>query len=77
VEHTAVSGELRVEIDTSTCTGHGRCYELAPNVFTDDERGYGQVRSAVLGPELLREASSAEANCPERAIRIKGADQRV
>ena len=68
-----MSEELRVEIDTGVCTGHGRCYELAPNVFTDDERGYGQVRSAALGPELLREASAAEANCPERAIRIKGA----
>ena len=61
----------RVEIDTSTCTGHGRCYELAPRVFTDDDRGYGQVRSALIDRELLREASVAEENCPERAILIE------
>ena len=68
-----MSEGLRVEIDTAICTGHGRCYELAPSVFTDDERGYGQVRNAVLLPELVSNARSAEANCPERAIRIKGA----
>ena len=22
------------------CVGHGRCYELAPDVFGDDERGH-------------------------------------
>lgn len=68
-----MSVKLRIEIDTDICTGHGRCYELAPDIFTDDERGYGQVKTADVPPELEREARSAEANCPERAIRIQGA----
>ena len=28
---------MRVVIDTERCTGHGRCYSLAPAVFTDDD----------------------------------------
>jgi ferredoxin len=66
-----LSDEMRVEIDVDTCTGHGRCYELAPNVFTDDERGYGQVAADVLHPDHVKEARAAMANCPERAIRLR------
>ena len=62
---------MRVEIDLEVCTGHGRCYELAPNVFTDDERGYGQVIASVIGPEFMKEADSAAEACPERAVLVK------
>ena len=63
-----------IEIDGVACTGHGRCYELAPNIFTEDERGYGQVMDSFLRPELMKEARSAVVNCPERAIRLKVID---
>jgi len=65
-----LSRELRVEIDCDACTGHGRCYELAPSVFTEDERGYGQVIDSVVRPELMPEVRSAMLNCPEQAIRL-------
>ena len=29
---------MRVRVDAKLCTGHGRCYEIAPDTFTDDER---------------------------------------
>jgi len=61
---------MRVEIDCNACTGHGRCYELAPNVFAEDDRGYGQVISSVILPEHMREVRSAMLNCPEQAIRL-------
>lgn len=63
-----MSKKIRIEIDLEACTGHGRCYELASNLFTDDERGYGQVIDSVIGPELMEEARSAAGACPERAI---------
>ena len=66
-----MSNEIRIEIDLEVCTGHGRCYDLAPNVFTDDERGYGQVIASVVAPEHLKEAESAAGACPERAIVLK------
>ena len=62
---------MRVEIELEVCTGHGRCYELAPNVFTDDDRGYGQVLNPVVAPEFVGEARSAAGACPERAVLLR------
>jgi ferredoxin len=59
-----------VVIDENLCTGHGRCYSLAPSVFEPDDRGQGLVIVAELNPDLEGEAEMAVANCPERAIRI-------
>ena len=30
---------VTVKVDSAKCVGHGRCYELAPDVFGEDERG--------------------------------------
>jgi ferredoxin len=59
-----------VVIDENLCTGHGRCYSLAPSVFEPDERGQGLVTVSELDAELEEAAQVAVANCPERAIRI-------
>jgi len=61
---------VRVSIDHNACTGHGRCYTLAPDVFESDDSGYGQVRVAEVPPELEDQARAAVRNCPERAISI-------
>jgi ferredoxin len=61
---------LKVVIDGTACTGHGRCYDLAPDVFEADERGAGVVKLAEVPPALEGQARTAERNCPERAIRI-------
>lgn len=62
---------MRVEIDTERCTGHGRCYSLAPEVFDCDDRGYGTVLDPEVPPGLEGQARTAEANCPERAISLQ------
>jgi ferredoxin len=60
---------VKVSIDRGTCTGHGLCYMSAPQLFRDDDEGYGQV---VGGGEVTAgdadDARHAAANCPERAI---------
>jgi len=63
---------MRVTIDGQACTGHGRCYALAPDVFDSDDRGLGVVLSvgADIPPELERQARQAAANCPEQAIHL-------
>ena len=66
---------MRVEIDLEACTGHGRCYDLAPHVFTDDDRGYGRVLDPIVGAEFLDEARLAAGACPERAVLLKPAAQ--
>ena len=57
-------------IDAELCTGHGRCYALAPEVFDADEHGHGFVRVAELPAELEKQGQLAAANCPERAITV-------
>ncbi len=62
---------MKVRIDHDVCQGHGRCYDLAPDLFGDDEEGFGQVLGdGVVPPEKEREARLAIANCPERAIEV-------
>jgi len=62
---------MRVEIDYERCTGHGRCYALAPDVFTVRDDGYGEVAATgELEGELLDHARRAVDNCPEEAIRL-------
>jgi ferredoxin len=60
---------MRVIVDVGRCQGHGRCYDLAPDVFESDERGHTHV--AVTGelPALLEpEARVGVRNCPESAL---------
>ena len=62
---------MKVQINPGLCQGHGRCYDLAPSLFGDDEEGYGQVRGDGTVPrEAERDARLAALNCPERAIRL-------
>lgn len=63
---------MQVSIDHDVCTGHGRCYTLAPAVFDSDDAGYGVVRVDDVPPELEDDARAAVRNCPERAISIEG-----
>ena len=62
---------MKLQINTDACQGHGRCYDLAPELFGEDDEGYGQVRGdGNVPPEHEREARLAVANCPERAIEL-------
>ena len=62
---------VRIEIDPARCQGHGRCYDIAPGLFGDDDEGYGKVLGdGVVPPGLDHEAGLAAANCPERAITL-------
>jgi ferredoxin len=63
--------DVKIGIDSARCQGHGRCYDLAPDLFAEDDEGYGQVRnSGVVPPEHEAAAHLAEANCPEQAVMI-------
>jgi len=62
---------VRITIDASLCSGHGRCYALVPSLFVDDERGFGQVRGdGVVTPGLEPDAQRAVGACPEHAVTI-------
>ncbi|GAA2872530.1 ferredoxin [Nonomuraea rubra] len=60
---------MKVRIDSERCQGHGRCYDLAPDLFGEDDEGYGTVLgSGEVAAGQEPEARLAAANCPERAI---------
>lgn len=63
---------MKVQIGPERCQGHGRCYDLAPELFGADEEGYGQVLGdGLVPPELERAARLAALNCPEHAIDVE------
>jgi ferredoxin len=65
---------VKISIDSDRCQGHGRCYDLAPAVFTEDDEGYGQAPVDGVVPAGQEPAALlAEANCPEQAITIEEA----
>lgn len=62
---------MNVRIDPERCHGHGRCYTLAPDLFEEDDEGYGQVLGdGSVPPDREQAARLAVSNCPERAISI-------
>jgi ferredoxin len=66
---------VKVHLDPGLCQGHGRCYDLAPELFGEDEEGYGLVlNDGLVPPGKEPEARLAAANCPERAITVDGED---
>jgi ferredoxin len=62
---------VKVQVDSNTCVGHGRCYELAPEVFGEDDRGHCRILRETIGPELEKKARLGLSNCPEGAISIE------
>ena len=62
---------MKLQIDPERCQGHGRCYDLAPDLFGDDEEGYGQVLGdGTVPPDREKDARLAVVNCPEHAIEV-------
>jgi ferredoxin len=63
---------VRLHVDAEQCTGHGRCYTLAPELLESDDEGYVTIRgSAIEVPADLRDlAENIEGSCPEGAIAV-------
>ena len=61
---------MRVSIDRSLCTGHGRCFSLAPEVFGYDEEGFSVLKLETITPGREAAAHLGAGACPEGAITI-------
>jgi ferredoxin len=62
---------MKVVIDSEMCTGHGRCYSLAPQVFAADDEGHSTLVQQDTPDSLRDKALIGVQNCPERAISIE------
>lgn len=61
---------MHIRIDRSLCTGHGRCFTLAPEVFGYDEEGFSVLEQETITPDLEAAARLGAGGCPERAITV-------
>ena len=62
---------MKVVLDVEACTGHGRCYALAPHVFEPDDLGHCEVVMTEPAAEHQAAARLAVASCPEDALTIQ------
>jgi ferredoxin len=62
---------VRIVLDSELCTGHGRCYTLAPELFDTDDEGHSVVLHPDVPEGLESQAWLAAQNCPERCITIE------
>jgi ferredoxin len=64
---------MRITVDQEACTGHGRCWSLAPEVFEADDDGYCSTREVEVPNGHEEQARRAALSCPERAITVHDA----
>lgn len=61
---------MKISISDELCTGHGRCYALAPELVEPDDAGRGVVVQAAVPEGLADQARRAANGCPERAVTV-------
>jgi ferredoxin len=61
---------MKVQVDDSKCTGHGRCYTLVPDIFEDDDQGHSVVTQPLVEGVLREQALRAQRTCPEGAVLV-------
>ena len=63
---------MKIVLDAERCTGHGRCYALAPEVYDADDDGHCVLRiTGDVPDDLADRARTAAANCPELALTVE------
>jgi ferredoxin len=65
--------DMRIVIHTDRCEGHGRCYDLAPELTRPDAEGHAElvIPDGDVPSEHLERATAAVRNCPERALSLE------
>ncbi|MCW2628941.1 ferredoxin [Mycobacterium sp.] len=64
---------LKLTVDPARCAGHGQCYAVAPELFTDDTEGFGVPVRATISQADRELALRAQRCCPEDAISVEDA----
>jgi ferredoxin len=61
---------VKIRVDADKCTGHGRCYTVAPELLSYDDDGFVTIRGMAIEvpPDQSNAAREAVDSCPEGAI---------
>ena len=62
---------MKIRLDEDRCTGHGRCYSLAPELFDADDMGHSVVLLEEVPVELEEQARLAVSTCPEACLSLE------
>jgi ferredoxin len=64
---------MRIRVDANLCTGHGRCYTVAPELLSYDDEGFVTIRGTAIEvpPDQMDAAREAMNSCPEGAITLE------
>lgn len=61
----------RLRVNPITCTGHGICAELLPEIIELDPWGYPALSSPAVPGNVLGHAKRAAASCPTLALLLE------
>ena len=61
---------MKINVNRSLCSGHARCWSLAPSIYQLDEEGYIAVESFEVKPGDEALARRGARACPERALTV-------
>jgi ferredoxin len=63
---------MKMSVDGKQCMGHGRCYQILPDLLTFDDEGFVTIRDQTIEvPDDLHQlVEDVEATCPEGAISL-------
>lgn len=59
---------MKLTVNYDLCTGHGRCYELYPELYDAADNGDAVVLLPVVPASYAEQARESVACCPEGAI---------
>lgn len=64
---------MRIAVSQELCSGQGRCYAVAPEVYTADDEGFCAQSGTEfeVAPGLEDKARLGAETCPEGAIEIR------
>ena len=62
---------MRITINRETCSFHGNCVELAPEVFGWNDDFSLQVKDVDLGEPLLEQLVKACKECPTQSLSLE------
>jgi ferredoxin len=64
---------VRIIIRADECEGHGRCYDIVPELIQPDDEGHAELVTP--GEDIPSESEARAAvavrNCPERALSLE------
>jgi ferredoxin len=61
---------MKIEVNSTLCTGHARCASAAPDIYELDDDGFCAITVLEVTPGREADAARGADACPERAITV-------